>query len=119
MGKNGLIQRQRATNMAFFNAGLESGRQQFIDMLCLVLHDPEIMDKDTFAGDRLLKVIKGISNKIDEYYLAWQRNDEADYWQAKLDANLESAFGVKLQNTFYQRYEHSPEFNYATGRWSK
>lgn len=61
MSKNGLLQKQRATNMAFFNAGLESGRQQIIDMLCLVLHDPEIMGKDTFGRDRLLKVIKGTS----------------------------------------------------------
>ena len=119
MGKNGLLARQRVTNMAFFDAGLKSGRQQVIDMMCLVLHDPEIMDKDTFGRDRLLKVIKGIGEKIDEYYLAWQRSDEADYWQDKLDANLADAFGVELQNSFYDRYEYSPEFNYATGKWSR
>ena len=119
MRKNGLLERQRAANMAFFEAGLQSGRQQIIDMMCLVLHDPEIMGKDTFGRDRLLKVIKGIGEKIDEYYLAWQRSDEADYWQKKLDSNLEDAFGVKLQNSFLDRYEYSPEFNYATGKWNR
>lgn len=119
MGKNGLIQKQQKTNRAFFNAGVEMGRQQVIDMLCIVLHDPDIMQKDTFAGNRLLKVVKGIGDKIDYYFRAWQKNDEADYWQAKLDADLESAFGVPLQDSFYKRYEYSPEFDYSTGRWSK
>ena len=119
MAKNGLLQKQRAVNMAFHKAGLESGRQQIIDMLCLVLHDPAIMGKDTFGRDRLLKVINGIGEKIDEYYRAWQKDDEADYWQAKLDADLARAFGVPLQNSFHERYEYSPEFNYAKGRWSK
>lgn len=119
MAKNGLMQKQRAANMAFHKAGLESGRQQIIDMLCLVLHDPAIMGKDTFGRDRLLKVIKGIGDKIDYYYLAWQKNDEADYWQAKLDADLASALGSELRDSFHKRYEYSPEFNYAKGRWSR
>lgn len=119
MGKNGLLERQRATNRSFFDAGVQMGRQQVIDMLCLVLHDPEIMSRDTFGKDRLLKVIKGIGDKIDEYYLAWQRNDEADYWQARLDDDLAEAFGVKLRDSFHKRYEFSPEFNYAKGRWNR
>lgn len=73
MGKNGLLERQRAANMAFFNAGLQMGRQQILDMMCLSLHDPEIMIRDTFGGKRLLKLIKDIGSKIDEYYLAWQK----------------------------------------------
>ena len=119
MGRSGLLQKQQATNRAFFNAGVEMGRQQVIDMLCVVLHDPDIMKKDTFAGNRLLKVIKGIGDKIDYYYLAWQKNDEADYWQAKLDADLASALGSELRDSFHKRYEYSPEFNYAKGRWSR
>lgn len=119
MSKSGLLERQQAQNRAFFDAGLQSGRQQIIDMMCLVLHDPEIMRKDTFGGERLQKVIKGINNKINEYYLAWQKNDEADYWQARLDADLEDALGAKLQDSFPKRYEFSPEFNYSKGRWNK
>ena len=119
MPKNTFLKKQQEMNRAFFNAGVEMGRQQAIDMMCLVLHDPGIMKKDTFAGNRLLKVIKGIGDKIDYYYLAWQKKDEADYWQAKLDADLESAFGVPLKDSFCKRYEYSPEFDYAKGRWTK
>ena len=119
MGKNGLLDRQRAANMAFFNAGLQMGRQQILDMMCLALHDPEIMGRDTFGGKRLLKLIKNIGSKIDEYYLAWQKNAESDYWQEKLDDALTDAFGAPLEHSFAQRYEFSPTYDYKTGRWSK
>ena len=53
MGKNDFLARQRAVQHEFFNAGLQSGRQQIIDMMSLVLRDPDIMGKDAFGKDRL------------------------------------------------------------------
>ena len=40
MGKNDFLARQRALQQAFFDAGIQSGRQQIMDMLSLVLNDP-------------------------------------------------------------------------------
>lgn len=118
MGKN-LLARQKETNKAYFDAGLQMGRQQILDMMSLVLNDPEIMGKDTFGKERLLKVVKGIGEYIDRYQLAWEKSDEADYYQVKMDEALAKVYGDRLADSFYQRYEFAPEYNYKTGRWGK
>lgn len=86
MAKNDFLARQRAIQHGFFEAGLRSGRQQILDMVSLVLRDPEIMGKDTFGKDRLLKVVKGVGEKIDLYQKAWEKDDETDYYRDKLDS---------------------------------
>ena len=117
MAKNDFLARQAAIQRGYFDTGLRCGRQQIIDMFSLVLRDPEIMGKDTFGKDRLLKVIKGIGNCIDTYQLAWERHDETDYWRAKLDAALAEAYGENLHDSFLERYEFAPEFDYMKGKW--
>lgn len=119
MGKNNYLAQQKATNKAYFDAGIQMGRQQILDMVSLVLRDPEIMGKDTFGKDRLLKVVKGVGAYIDKYDLAWQRHDETDYYRAKLDAALAEAYGESLHDSFHQRYEYSPEFDYMKGKWKR
>ena len=119
MGKNDFLARQAATQRAFFDAGLQCGRQQIIDMMSLVLRDTEIMGKDTFGKDRLLKVVKGIGGYIDHYYLAWQKHDETDYYRAKLDAALADAYGDGMHNTFHERYDVAPEYDYVKGKWKR
>ena len=117
MAKNDFLARQRAIQMGFFKAGIQSGRQQIIDMFSLVLRDPDIMGKDTFGKDRLLKVIKGIGEYIDKYQKAWEMDDETDYYRAKLDDALAEAYGEKLHNSFLERYDSAPEFDYVKGKW--
>ena len=102
-GKNDFLAKQRAMQQAFFEAGLASGRQQIMDMMSLVLNDKEIMGKDTFGKDRLVKVIKGIGEYIDKYQPAWEKSDEADYYQKKMDASLASIYGESLHDSFYER----------------
>ncbi len=116
MGKNDFIARQRALQRGYFDAGLQSGRQQIIDMVSLVLRDPDIMGKDTFGKDRLIKVVMGIGEYIDKYQKAWEKSDETDYYQTKLDDALKEAYGG-LQDSFYKRYEFAPEFDYTKGKW--
>lgn len=79
MGKNNYIARLEADRKGFFRAGEQTGRQVVLDMMVLALRDPEIMGKDTFGKDRLLKVVKdfhmmnldrikiGISQKKDRH----------------------------------------------------
>lgn len=66
MGKNGFLERQKAVQRGFFEAGLQSGRQQILDMMSLVLRDPEVMGKDTFGKDRLVKVVNDDRRRLFE-----------------------------------------------------
>lgn len=117
MAKNNFLERQRAIQKAYFEAGLQSGRQQIMDMMSLVLNDPDIMGKDTFGKDRLLKVVKGIGEKIDYFQPAWEKSDDADYYQKEMDDSLAKVYGDGLADSFYQRYQFAPEFDYMKGRW--
>ena len=119
MAKNDFLAKQQALQRACFDAGLQCGRQQIIDMVSLALRDPEIMGNDTFGKDRLLKVVNGIGDYIDQYSLAWQKSDETDYWQKKLDDALAEAYGEGLHDSFYKRYEFAPEYDYKKGKWKK
>ena len=119
MGKNDFMAKQRAMQQAFFEAGLRSGRQQIMDMMSLVLHDKDIMGKDIFGKDRLVKVVKGIGEYIDKYQPAWEKSDEADYYQKKMDDALAEVYGDELHDSFYERYKYAPEYDYLKGRWKK
>lgn len=119
MAKNDFLAKQRAIQQGFFQAGLNSGRQQIIDMVSLVLRDPDIMGKDTFGPERLLKVVKGIGEYIDTYQKAWEKDDETDYYRAKLDAALAEAYGDGMHDTFSERYEFAPEYDYTKGKWKR
>lgn len=117
MAKNNYLARQKALQDACFDAGLRCGRQQILDMVSLVLRDPNIMGKDTFGKDRLMKIIKGVGAYIDHYNLAWQKHDETDYWRDKLDEALAEAYGEELHDSFTKRYEFAPEYDYMKGKW--
>ena len=117
MAKNDFMARQKAMQQACFDAGLQCGRQQILDMMSLVLRDPSIMGKDIFGKDRLMKVVKGIGDCIDKYQPAWGKSDETDYYQNKLDTALAEAYGEELHDSFHKRYEYAPEFDYKKGRW--
>jgi hypothetical protein len=117
VAKNGFLERQRIERQAYFDAGLQMGRQQILDGLSVVLNDPEIMKKDVFGKDRLLTVVKGIGDFIDTYEKAWQKDAEADYYQTKLDAELARIYGQDMYDTFHTRYEYCKEFDYKKGKW--
>lgn len=117
MSKNNYLQRQRMAQQFNLNIGLQYGRQQIIDVMSLVLRDPAIMGKDIFGKDRLMKIVNGIGEYIDKYQKAWERDDETDYYRAKLDEALADAYGEELHDSFLKRYEFSPEFNYEKGNW--
>lgn len=117
MAKNDYIAKRDADRKAFFRAGEQTGRQVVLDMMVLTLRDPEIMGKDIFGKDRLLKVVKGIERYMDVFDQAFQATDETDYYRTKLDAALADAFGEGMHDTFLQRYEFAKEYDYVKGRW--
>ena len=115
--QNSYLAKQAAVNHGYFTAGLQSGRQQILDLVSLVLRDPAIMGKDIFGKERLLKIVKGVEDYIDLYQQAWEKTDETDYYRAKLDAALAEAYGEGLHDSFLKRYEFAPEFDYKKGKW--
>lgn len=117
MGRNGFLERQRAERQAYIEVGIQMGRQQMLDMIFIVLNDPQIMGKSVLGKKRLLKVVDGIGACLDQYEKAWQRHDEADYYRAKLDERLEKIFGEELHASFSKRYEYCKEFSYKKGKW--
>ena len=114
---NKYIAERDAVRREFFNIGLRCGRQQIIDMVSLVLNDSEIMGKDTFGKDRLLKVVKGIGAYIDKFQPAWEKNDETDYYREKMDAILKKIYGEDMHYPFNERYEFCPDYDYKKGKW--
>ena len=119
MAKNDYQAKIKAMQRACFDAGLDCGRQQIIDMVSLVLRDPEYVGKDVFGGKRLIQVVQGINEYIDKYQLAWQKDVETDHVQKQLDSNLAEAYGEKLHDSFHVRYPYAPEYDYTKGKWKK
>ena len=117
MAKNQYLEKRQVERQAFLDVGIRFGRQQILDLVSLVLRDPEIMGKDIFGKVRLMKVVKGIGDYIDTYQKAWEKTEETDYYRAKLDAALAEAYGDELHDSFMKRYEFAPEYDYTKGRW--
>lgn len=117
MAKNDYLARKAIENKAYFEAGLQMGRQQILDMMSIVLNDPDIMGKDTFGKERLIKVVKGIGEYIDVFQKAWERDDETDYYRTKMDEKLAKIYGEGMHDTFHERYEFCKEFDYMKGKW--
>lgn len=49
MSKSGYLEKQKVSRKVYLDIGAEFGRQQILDMMSLVLNDPEVMGKDTFG----------------------------------------------------------------------
>lgn len=117
--KNNYLEKRRAEKQIYLDAGVQSGRQQIIDMLSLVLHDPEIMGQNTFGKKRLLKIVKAIGEKIDFFQQAWERTAETDYYRSLLDRELADAYGEELHDSFLKRYEFLSDFDYDKRKWKR
>lgn len=117
MAKNAFLEKQTQIKYECFREGMRTGRQQIMDMLSLVLHDPKYVGKDVFGKDRLIKVAQGIECCMNFYSLAWAKHDETDYYRDKLDKALAEIYGPGLADSFMVRYENAMEFDYATGKW--
>ena len=103
--------KQRAAFIsAGFQAGLQAGRQQILDMVSLVLRDPEIMGKDVFGAKRLQKVQEAMKKLDKEYSEAWCGSQESDWYQEKLDEVLKRIFGEIVP--FRERYPYLKEWDY-------
>lgn len=120
MAKNDYISRQRAREQEVFDAGLRIGRQQMCDYITLALRDQTVMGKDTFGAKRIVAVLNGVKRLMDEFHPAFDKCDEADYYQEKLDRLLREAYGDEIKEGFFgfhDRYECVKKQDYFTGKW--
>lgn len=105
MGKNGYLQKRKQTIETYRQAEKDTYIQYMVDIFMIVLNDPVVMGKDVFGKKRLQKVIGAWSKAFDKYALALTSQDEADYWQEKLDQRLASILGEKDLIPFEKRYD--------------
>ena len=120
MAKNDFLARQRQREQEVFDAGIRIGRQQMCDFITLALREPGVMRKDTFSGKRIVLVLQEVKKKMEEFSPAFEKSDEADYYQEKLDRLLREAYGDEIDDgffAFHDRYECVKKFDYNTGKW--
>ena len=120
MGKNDFLERRRQREQEVFDAGLRIGRQQMCDYITLALRNPAVMNKDTFSGKRIIAVLNEVKRLMEEFSPAFEKCDEADYYQEKLDMLLREAYGDEIRDGFFsfdERYEAVKKFDYTKGRW--
>lgn len=111
MAKNDFLAKQRAMQQGFLEVGEMFGIQKMWDYLQLVLHDPNVMGKDTFGQERLKKVYEAMKALTEEYSKAFTTDKEADYYQEKMDRKLREIWGDKTL-PFYERYPDLKKVKY-------
>ena len=112
--KNKYIAQRDADREGFFIAGCDTATQQMFDMMCLALHDPNVMGKDTFGKKRLEKVYENLKALADKYHICFTADKEADYYQEQLDALIHR--GCDEFYPFYERYPQLKQFKYDKAR---
>lgn len=120
MAKNDFLARQRKREQEVFEAGLRIGRQQMCDFITLALREPDVMRKDTFSGKRIIAVLNEVKRLMEEFSPAFEKCDEADYYQEKLDCALREAYGDEIRDGFFsfdERYEIVKKFDYNERKW--
>lgn len=105
MGRNGYLQRQRQTVNVYRQAEKETYIQFMTDTLIITLNDPAVMGKDVFGEKRIRKIIEAWGKTYDKFHGALEKGDEQDFWQIKLDQNLQGVLGKKDFVPFAKRYD--------------
>lgn len=108
---NSYLQKQEMRCQSFLDMGEHIGIQKIWDYLNIVLHDPEVMGKDTFGAARLTKIYQAMKKLLDEYHVAFTADKEADYYQEKMDAQLREIWGNNTLS-FYERYPEIKKIKY-------
>lgn len=108
---NAYLEKLDRVKQECFVAGCEITAQQMFDMMCLALHDPEVMGKGhTIGASRLKRIHDAMFECEKMYHEAWIFKPESDYYQEKLDENLRQIFGII--EPFQKRYPMCKEWNY-------
>lgn len=101
------------------NKGIKTGIQYNNDIYQCVLHDPQVMGRDTFGPKRMEKIHIAAETMCDVYFdvMHPRTNPEADVWQEKLDTKLRKIWRERLV-PFALRYPYIADVKYE-GRAKK
>ena len=105
MGKNGYLQRQKNTVDVYRLAEKYTYIQYIFYLFMVTLNDPEVMGRDVFGKDRIVRVVHAVEKNFSRFELALTKADEADYYQEKLDERLAKILGRDALVPFPKRYE--------------
>lgn len=105
MGKNGYLERQKLTVDTYRQAEKDTYIQYMIDMFMVTLNDPDVMGKDVFGKDRIVRVVHAVEENFSRFELALTKADEADYYQERLDERLAKILGRDALVPFPKRYD--------------
>ncbi len=105
MGKNGYLERRKIAVDTYRQAEKDTYIQFMIDMLVVTLNDPEVMGKDVFGRNRIMRVVHAVERNFSQFEVALTKADEADYYQEKLDRRLARILGADTLVPFPERYK--------------
>ena len=112
MGKpNPFLAKQEALRQKCFEVACDTTTQQFFDYMCIVLNNPEVMGKDVFGANRLMKIQEAMRKLDKEYSEAWCGSQDSDYYQEKIDDVLKKIFGKIVP--FRERYQYLKDADYT------
>lgn len=115
MAKNDLAKRQAERTVMLIEAGEDIGFQKAMDYWQMVLHDPRVMGKHTIGEKRMQKLTAAVMAKDKEYCLAYSNHKEADYYQEKMDEELQAIYKDKI-TPFNERQPHIRQYGYEKAR---
>ena len=104
---NAYLTRRAERDLAVQEASRQTYLQYFVDLLSMVLNDPDVMGGDTFGSERIKKVVFGIEKYYDVFLDALDNNrEESDYYREKMDERLRQIFPDKDFVPFDKRYDY-------------
>lgn len=116
MSRNEFIRKRDERDRRFFEAGMRTGMQMVHDYMQIVLRNPKIMGKDTFARPRIEKICEGIQEVDDYFCIAFNaEHKEADKRQEEMDALLREIWKEDTQ-PFAVRYPYTKQYGYDKAR---
>lgn len=115
---NGYLAKRAALNQAILDIGIECGKQQIMDYMTIALRDPNVVGKDVFGRERIVKLFAAIEALDKEFVDAYTVGAEADYLQEKLDQKLREVYGDELLPfRVRQPHIHQPGYQKARKGW--
>ena len=115
MAKNDFMKRMKDREQAVLDIGEEMGIQKMWDYMQIALRDPDVVGKDVFGKERLMKLYKKMAEYANYFHDCFTMHPEADVRQEEMDKLLGEVWGDELQ-PFNERYPYCKEFSYKKSR---
>lgn len=120
MPKKDYLSRQRAREQEVFDAGLGLAVSRCAITCPWPSGTKRPWGRTPSPESAFSRVLAKINDLIGVFSKAFEKCDEADYYQDKLDSLLREAYADEITDGFYafhDRYECVKQFDYKTGKW--